>query len=210
VTLRLTGVGKIGCQKCRRCQDGDDNLCLAQKSRGVHVDGGFAQYVTVPHPKYLVDYGDLDPAVACTYGCSGLTVLSSLSKLMPLKPQDPVLLIGAGGLGLAAVALLKGLGHKAIISADIDADKRKAALDAGATAVVDSRGGEDAVKAVIEAAGEPVFGVLDFVNNTQTAELGMASLTKGGKMVAVSSFGYETSMDACHVIQDTSLRPRLS
>lgn len=177
-----------GCQKCRRCQEGDDNLCLAQQSRGIHVDGGYAQYVTVPHAKYLVDYGDIDPAVACTFACSGLTVLSSIQKLMPIQPQDPILLIGAGGLGLAAIAVLRALGHEKIVSADISAPNRQAALDAGATAVVDSAV-ENASKAVLDAVGEPMFGVLDFVNNTQTAELGLASLAKGGRMVAVGILG---------------------
>ncbi|KAF2092484.1 alcohol dehydrogenase [Rhizodiscina lignyota] len=177
-----------GCQKCRRCQEGDDNLCLAQQSRGIHVDGGFAQYVLVPHAKYLVDHEGIDPAIACTFGCSGLTVLSSIQKLMPIHPQDPILLIGAGGLGLAGIAMLRALGHEKIISADISPEKLQTALDAGATAVVNSADG-DAVKAVIDAAGEPVFGVLDFVNNGPTAELGFASMAKGGKMVAVGILG---------------------
>ena len=189
----------VGCQNCRRCEDGDDNLCANQKTRGVFTDGGFAQYITVPHAKYLVDHEGIDPAVACTFGCSGLTVLSSIQKIMPLKPQDPVLLIGAGGLGLAAIGMLKALGHEKIISADIAPEKRQAALEAGATAVVDTSVAEPA-KAVIEAAGEAVFGAIDFVNIDATAQIAWGSLNKGGKMVAVGIMGGELNLSLTAMI----------
>lgn len=189
----------VGCQTCRRCEDGDDNLCLKQQTRGVFTDGGFAQYITVPHAKYLVEYGNVDPAVACTYGCSGLTVLSCIQKIMPLKPQDPVLLIGAGGLGLAGIAMLKAMGHEKIVCCDITPEKRQAALDAGATGVFDSTAPE-AAKVAIETAGEPYFAALDFVNTTRTAELGMSSLAKGGKLVAVGILGGELNISLVSMI----------
>ncbi|KPI37051.1 NAD-dependent alcohol dehydrogenase [Cyphellophora attinorum] len=181
-----------GCGACRRCEDGDDNLCLKQRTRGVFVDGGFAQYITVPHAKYLVPHDGVDPAVACTYGCSGLTVLSAIEKLGPLKPRDPVLLIGAGGLGLQAIGVLKALGHEHIVSADITDAKLQAASKEGASGVVNSSGGvEEAVKRATEVAGEPYYGVIDFVNTTPTAELAYACLNKGGRMVSVGILGGE-------------------
>jgi alcohol dehydrogenase, propanol-preferring len=182
-----------GCQSCERCKDGDDNLCLNQSNCGVQTDGGYAQYIKVPHEKYLVDYGNLDPMVACTFACSGLTCLSSIQKIMPMKPEQPILLIGAGGLGLAAISILRALGHKNIVSADIAADKRQAALDAGASAVADTRT-EDPIATVAKAAGGPIYGVLDFVNNKQTAELAFGSLGKGGKMVPVGIAGGEINL----------------
>ena len=52
----------IGCGKCPACLRGDDNLCRAMKSLGVFSNGGYATHMIVPHPKYLHDIGDLDPA----------------------------------------------------------------------------------------------------------------------------------------------------
>ncbi|KAF0635473.1 hypothetical protein FPSE5266_07801 [Fusarium pseudograminearum] len=162
--------------------------------RGVFSNGGFAQYVTVPHARYLVDYGNANPSTACTFGCSGLTVLSSIQKLMPLKPEEPVLLVGAGGLGLACISMLHALGHKKIVTADISPDKLQAALEAGATAVVDSKAGEDPAKAAIQVAGGPFSGAIDFVCNKQTAEFALASVGKGGKVVTVGIMGGETAI----------------
>lgn len=79
-------------------------------------DGGFGSHVLVPHLHYLVDPGDVDPVVAATLGCSGITVLSAIRKVMTLEPGDPVVLVGAGGLGLAAIGMLRALGHEAVIS----------------------------------------------------------------------------------------------
>lgn len=189
----------IGCGGCRRCRAGEDNLCASQRSLGVMRDGGFGSHVVVPHPRYLVDPGGVDPAVAATFGCSGITVLSAIRKVMPLDPSDPVVLIGAGGLGLAAIAMLRALGHEAIISVDISAEKRQAALDAGATAVVDGSG-PDVAKAIIEAAGGPVLAAIDFVNGSATARTALDALAKGGTMVQVGVFGGEINLSLIGLI----------
>lgn len=189
----------IGCGKCRRCEQGEDNLCSTGRPLGVASNGGFASHIIVPHPKFLVDPGDVDPAVACTFACSGITVLSSIRKVLPLEPDDPILLIGAGGLGLAAIATLRALGHRRIISADISAEKRKVAVETGATAAVDSSS-ENAAKEIQEAAGAPVLGTIDFVGNTQTAALAFEVLAKGGKMVQVGIMGGELNLSLVGMI----------
>lgn len=112
----------IGCGECSDCARENDNLCSSMQSLGMRVTGGFARQVSVPHEKYLIDIGDLDPALAATYACSGLTVFSAIQKLMPLAKSDPVVLIGAGGLGLNAISVLKALGHENIIVLDVSGE----------------------------------------------------------------------------------------
>ena len=50
----------------------------------------------------------LDPAVAATYACSGITVYSAIKKAMPVPPHEAIVLVGAGGLGLNAITVLHG------------------------------------------------------------------------------------------------------
>ncbi|EXJ84879.1 hypothetical protein A1O3_05554 [Capronia epimyces CBS 606.96] len=178
----------LGCGDCTRCGQEEDNLCAAQKGLGTLRNGGFAEYVVVPHPKYLVDLGDLDPAVACTYGCSGITTLSAVSKVMPLPPDEPVLLIGAGGLGLSAISVLKSYGHRAIISADISDEKLAAATVAGASKTVNTSGPSPAEK-ILAATNGPVIAVIDFVNSSATASLVNGIIAKGAKWVQVGVMG---------------------
>lgn len=180
----------VGCGSCRRCLQGDDNMCAKQNSLGVLQDGGFASYVVVPHPRYLVDPGNLDMSVACTYSCSGITAFSAVSKVMPLEPEDWIVLIGAGGVGLSAVAILRALGHKNILSVDVSPTKKDAAIAAGAKDYV-SGTGADVVQTILSATGGPVLGVIDFVNNSQTAATAYAVTNKGAKLVQVGVMGGE-------------------
>ena len=178
----------VGCSKCTRCTQELDNLCASQRSLGTIQNGGLAEYVLVPHSKYLVDLGDLDPAVACTFGCSGITTFSAVSKVMPLPPDDPVLLIGAGGVGLAAISVLRALGHRNIISVDITDEKLKTAAKAGATQTINSSAGDPA-EAIRAAVGGPVLSVIDFVNNCKTAALLNGLVGKGAIWVQVGVMG---------------------
>jgi propanol-preferring alcohol dehydrogenase len=189
----------IGCGTCARCLAGDDNLCLAQRSIGVLENGGFGSGVKVPHPRYLIDYSGVDPSLAATYACSGITVYSAIRKIQPIGPDEAVLLIGAGGLGLAAIAMLKALGHRRIVSLDISEEKRRAALQAGATETVDGQG-EDIVARILKAAGGPVPAAIDFVNTSETARLGFDALAKGGKLVLVGVAGGELTLSLATMI----------
>lgn len=168
-------------------------MCSSQMSLGIRKDGGFATHVLVPDAKYLVNPGNVDPAVACTFGCSGITVLNAVQEAFPLEPEDAVVLVGAGGLGLSAISALRAFGHEKIISVDIDPVKREAALKAGATATVDSKAA-DAMTQVMAASGGPVLAVIDFVNNSQTARMGYDVLAKGGKLIQVGIMGGELTI----------------
>jgi alcohol dehydrogenase, propanol-preferring len=184
----------LGCGKCEKCLSEDDNMCsVAAKSLGVFANGGYGTHVVAPHPRHLVDPGTLDLAVAATYACSGITVYSAIKKAMPLKPTQPIVLIGAGGLGLNAIAVLKALKHQNIISVDISAEKREAAMKAGATKTVDGSGA-DVSKRIMEAAGGPVPAIIDLVNGTATARFAFGALDKGGKLIQVGLFGGELTL----------------
>jgi len=180
----------LGCGQCERCLNGDDNLCDKSNSIGVMQDGGFGEQVVVPHPRYLVDIGDLDPALAATLACSGITVYSAIKKIMPMAPDEPVVLIGAGGLGLSAIAMLLALGHRNIVSIDISADKRAAAMAMGATQTVDGAHA-DVAALLLQAAGGPIKAAIDFVNTSSTALLGFDCLAKAGKLILVGIAGGE-------------------
>ena len=180
----------LGCGTCDRCLAEEDNMCLVSRSIGIYQNGGYATHVVVPHARHLIDPGTLDPAVAATYACSGVTVYSAIRKVFPLKPSEPVVLVGAGGLGLNAIHILRALGHQAIVAVDISPDKRQAALDAGATSVVDGAG-EGVAQRILDACGGPVLAVIDLVNGAATAAAALAALRKGGRMVQVGLFGGE-------------------
>jgi alcohol dehydrogenase/propanol-preferring alcohol dehydrogenase len=112
---------------------------------------------------------------------------------MPLPPDEPIVLIGAGGLGLNAIAVLKALKHRNIVVADISAEKRAAAEKAGATKTVDASG-EGAHKRIIGACGAQPIAIIDLVNGSATAKFAFDALRKGGKLVQVGLFGGELAL----------------
>jgi propanol-preferring alcohol dehydrogenase len=177
----------IGCGECAVCKAGDENMCLKPRFLGVYCDGGYSDELIVPHPRYLISLDGLDPVTAAPYACSGVTTYSALKKLEHCF-DSPIVMFGAGGLGLMALSLLKAMGGKGAVMVDIDAKKREAALAAGALAAVDGAA-PDALEQIAKAAGAPVRGALDLVGNAQTAQLGFDCLTKGGKLVIVGLFG---------------------
>ena len=183
----------LGCGHCDKCLADEDNMCQVGASLGVFRNGGYGSHVVAPHPRHLVDPGTLDPAVAATYACSGITVFSAIKKVMPMAPEEAIVLVGAGGLGLNAVSILKALGHKNIISVDLSDEKLAAATKAGATKVVNASG-DGATARIVEAAGGAVEAVIDLVNGTSTARIAFDALRKGGKLVQVGLFGGELTV----------------
>jgi alcohol dehydrogenase, propanol-preferring len=178
----------LGCGKCETCLAGDENMCVVKpNSLGVYCDGGYADHMTVPHPKYLIDLKGLDPVTAAPYACSGVTTYSAIKKVEHVM-HTPIVIFGAGGLGLMALSLLKAMGGKGAIVVDIDARKREAAEKAGALATVDG-GAPDALEQLAKAAGGPIRAVIDLVGNAKTSQLAFDCLTKGGKLVIVGLFG---------------------
>jgi D-arabinose 1-dehydrogenase-like Zn-dependent alcohol dehydrogenase len=122
--------------ECSECQRGRENFCVKAQSVGVFRPGGYAEYMLVPHPKFLVNADGIDPAVATPYACSSVTVYNALKKALPEGDDEWLGIMGCGGLGLGAVTIAKALGVKNIVSCDINDAKLQAARDSGAAGTV--------------------------------------------------------------------------
>ncbi len=178
----------IGCGTCKVCKRGEEQLCMSPRFLGVYRDGGYASHLMVPHPRYLLPLGKMEPLEAAPLACSGLTAFSALKKLGNLVKSEPVVVIGAGGLGLMAIAIVKAMKGKGTIAVDIDPEKRAAAKKLGALAAIDPNA-PDALAQLKKAAGGGVWAAIDFVGNEQTTQLGVDGLVKGGKLIVVGLFG---------------------
>lgn len=180
----------IGCGECSVCQRGEENLCSKPASLGVFKPGGYSEYILIPHPRYLADLGNLNPANASLLACSGLTTFSAIKKIQPVHEDEYVMVIGCGGLGQLAIKTLALSGVKNIIAVDVSEEKREIVKGSGARFAFDPRD-EDVTDAVNEASNGNCAAVLDFVGIEKTLELGLSVLMKGGKFVAVGLHGGE-------------------
>jgi propanol-preferring alcohol dehydrogenase len=184
----------VGEGMCPACKIGQENLCDKPRSLGIYSDGGYAEYVLVPNYKYLVKIGDdMDTDISAPLACAGLTAYGAI-KNANLKPDDNVVIVGTGGLGLMAIQLAKAVTGARIIAMDIDDKKLEVAKKEGADFIVNSKK-EDPVKAIMELTGKlGADAVIDFVNATKTVETDMQFLRRRAKLLLVGLFGGELKL----------------
>jgi D-arabinose 1-dehydrogenase-like Zn-dependent alcohol dehydrogenase len=179
-----------GCGDCVRCREDLDNYCMTPRMIGIQRPGGYADHLIVPHPRYLIDVGDIDPVWAATLSCSGLSTYSAVSKLKPIPRREWVAVTGCGGLGLSAIGMLRALGHEKIVAVDLDDTKLTAAATAGAKASLNVRQA-DAQQKLKDIGDGALYGAVDFVGSAASAQLALGTLRKGGKLILVGLFGGE-------------------
>jgi propanol-preferring alcohol dehydrogenase len=184
----------IGEGLCPACRIGQENLCDKPRSLGVYTDGGYAEYVLVPSYKYLLKIDEqMETNASATLSCSALTAYGAV-KNTNLKPDDNVVIVGAGGLGLMAMQLAKAVTGSKVIAMDLDDEKLGAAKKNGADSIINSKK-EDPVKAVMELTGKMgADAVIDFVNASKTVEADMQFLRRRAKLVLVGLFGGELKL----------------
>jgi alcohol dehydrogenase len=188
----------IGCGVCAACRAGEENMCSAHHHLGITEDGGFATHVMVPHPRYLLDCAPLSSSFAGPLMCSGLTAYAALKRLTGRASRGPVLLVGLGGVGMMGLALARVLFSKPPLVADIDPEKRRAALAAGAGQAFDPAD-PAARKAVMAATGGGAFAVCDFVGSEKSLQFSTGVLARGGKIVVTGLLGGNFSIAAAMI-----------
>lgn len=186
----------IGCGKCPSCLRGEENLCIGgpkQLGCSSGVAGGYATHVLVPHPKYLIDYGKIDPALGAAYMCSGLTAYAAMKKVDQLGPNDQVLVLGVGGVGMMGVQFARAMFGKGPLAADIDDARLETAKKAGASAIYNTKDPEAAKKLMADTKGG-AYAVVDFVGSEKTFAFASQTVRRGGKVIIVGLFGGAMSM----------------
>lgn len=183
----------IGCGECVRCQNSESNLCRQSNAIGVFRWGGFATHCLVPDEDYLIDIEGLDPSWAATLACSGVTSYAAVKKVLPAEDGDTVVVIGAGGVGLNAVAILSAMTKVRIAVVDVSDERLEIAKSLGAHQVVNSTKLSEG-DTLSDVLGGPIHAAIDFVNNGATFSLAFDTLDKAGTLVPVGLFGGETTI----------------
>ena len=183
----------IGCDECPICARGDGHVCNRPRAIGVNLDGGYADHCLVPDGKYLFPYDDLDPSLAATYACSGITAYGALCEAGEIRADEHVLIIGLGGVGMMGLAFAKAMFANPPLVVDIYQSKRDAGLAAGAGEAFD---GADlaAAKAVRKMTGGGCAAVIDFVGSDSSFAFANAAVGRGGRIVVVGLIGGSMSM----------------
>ena len=125
------------CGHCYACRKGRPNVCENLQVRGVHIDGGYREYMAVPESDcYLLpetlSYEDavmIEPTTIAVQACSRAELVF----------EDNLMIIGAGALGSSILRIARLYNPHKIIMVDIEEEKLKESLENGATDIINSK-----------------------------------------------------------------------
>ena len=204
----------IGCDECYLCRGGDPGLCSKTRELGFVKDGGYSEFVVVPHYRYIFRTPDnITDSLAAMLPCSAITAFSAIKKILPTMRRVRewgvelvVVVIGLGGLGQWSLNLLKhcldadsDTHRMKVIGVEVNREKIDHALHNN---LIDegfhvNLVGEQASMAVTQEAerflaqfdGNKVHVVLDFANTTETFQFSISILHRAGTLVLIGLYG---------------------
>jgi len=168
----------VACGKCLQCRTGLAHVCQHVRILGVDADGAFASYALIPEsnmwklsPSIPHDYASLlDPL-----GNAVHTVLAG-----PIAART-VAVTGCGAIGLFSIAVAKACGAARVFATEVNALRRKVALEMGAELALDPTT-DHVEKRILEATGGTGVDVLlEMSGHPEAMRLGFALLRTGGR-----------------------------
>ena len=171
------------CGKCYFCANGKKHLCTDMKGLGTAVDGGFAEYVTVPEETvYPIAEGVSYEAAAMT---EPISCCLHGFDMTDVRMGDTVMIVGTGNIGLIMVQLARHAGADKIIAVEPNPVRREKAIHMGADFGIDPLK-DDTAKILAEHGIVNIDKVIDCAGRTSTAEY---SVEFAGKGATVMLFG---------------------
>ena len=171
----------MGCDHCRQCISGNNNLCANYQAPGITYDGSFAEYLRVPEAGILqgnvipIDE-DTDPVAAALiepFAC----VLRGQDALK-IRPGESVLVIGAGPIGIMHVLLSRLHGAGMVLVSELIPERAVQAKAFGADQVINPA--ESDIEAIVlevtKGEGADVIVVAAPAQKAQAQALELASL----------------------------------
>ena len=178
------GVGWHGghCFVCNACRKGLFINCERQQVTGISYDGGYAEYVVVPHEAAARIPENLDAAEAAPLLCAGITTYNALRN-SGARSGDTVAVQGIGGLGHLGIQFAARMGFRTI-AISRRAEKRELAEKLGAQEYIDTQ-------KVTAAEGLQKLGGADLVLATAPNSEAISSTVDGlkprGKLLIVAA-----------------------
>jgi S-(hydroxymethyl)glutathione dehydrogenase / alcohol dehydrogenase len=187
----------VFCGSCEMCVSGRPSLCIDPSTRRPQdaeprlalVDGtplapflnlsAFAEMMLVHENACVAISKEMPLDRAALLGCAVITGAGSVFNDSRVRPGESVAVIGAGGIGLAAINAARIAGAGTILAIDPVPHKRELALKLGATHALDASA-ETLVKDVLKHTNGGVHYAIEAVGRPATAELAWNILRRGG------------------------------
>ncbi|HEX6135906.1 MAG TPA: zinc-binding dehydrogenase [Longimicrobiales bacterium] len=175
----------LSCGSCRACRTGRENICERSVMLGNNVDGGYAEFITVPARDVFALPPEIPLVEAAIIADALTTPYHAVVNRGRVLPGDRVVVIGCGGVGLNVVQIAAALGAR-VIGVDPSESKRDWARRLGAEAALDPAAGDPPIeRALRELTGGGADLVFEVVGRPETQELAVSAARTGGRIVLV-------------------------
>jgi len=183
---RVTAPFVNGCGDCEYCGAGQHQVCSYQTQPGFTHWGAFAEYVIVRNADInLVSLPDeMDFVTAASLGCRFATAYRAIYDQGSLKPGQSIVVMGCGGVGLAAILIAKAIGAE-IVAVDIKDSKLHLAEKLGASHLINSAEEDYSPEAIEILLDGGAHVTLDALGAPDLVNLGIRSLRPQGVHVQV-------------------------
>ncbi|MCI3918752.1 zinc-dependent alcohol dehydrogenase family protein [Paenibacillus sp. TRM 82003] len=176
----------IYCGVCRYCRDGRIQLCTQLQAVGVTRDGGMGELCVVPELNCYAIPDEItytEAALAEPLGC----VLHGFRKLT-VSPNDTVLIIGGGFIGMLFLQLVRSYGASRIVVSEPAVGKHETLRQLGADETVNPL--EDGAEAALASTADVV---IECVGRPETMEFAVNAAAKGGQVLLFGVASPDTS-----------------
>jgi NADPH:quinone reductase-like Zn-dependent oxidoreductase len=148
--------------------DGPQRLAHVREQYGANHDGWLARYITLEADSVIQVPDHLTDPEAASLTCGGVVAWAALTKPVPVRPGETVLIVGTGVVALFAVQFARMHGAR-VVCVTSSAAKAKRLRELGAGAVIDRNQvpawehavlemtGGDGVEHVVDAVGLPTM-----------------------------------------------------
>lgn len=173
----------LGCGRCEFCLRGEESLCLRFKLLGEGADGTFAEFVALPWPNVHPIPEGMGFDEAAAFPLTFITAWRMLVTRARAMAGEKVLIHGiGGGVALAALALCRAMGLRALVTSSSE-EKLARAAELGAWKGIDYTACDSVAREVRKlTGGRGVDIVLDNVG-AATWKTSLHALRKGGRLV---------------------------
>lgn len=172
----------ITCGTCYYCRRGEGLLCDSFKQIGIHLNGGYAEYVKAPAQNCYIVPGEIDDYSAAFI--EPITACLNASRKMNCELGASVAVIGAG-LGTIHAQLARLRGAAPVIVIDAQPKRLEMAKNLSADIVIDITKTPDVVGEIMRLTnGVGVDYVIEAVGKSQTYEQAFNMIRRGGKLEA--------------------------
>ena len=200
---RVTFDSTVSCGRCDYCKAGQINLCDNRMVLGVSCGdyrrhGAFAEYVSVP-ARILYKLPDSLPFERAALIEAVSIAVHAVSRHVP-KPDDAVLVVGSGMIGVLVIQVLREKGCRNIIALDVDDDKLALAKRVGAARTLNGKDVDVPARIREMTGGQGADASFEVVGHGSTVMNAIRSLRKGGKVVLIGNLSPKVEIPLQEVV----------